>query len=177
MTVVCFLAYYYAVFHQRQVDAAPAAVVPARCRDPFSAGLGIDDLGVFCRGHVLGGSEVILFSGEAEPRDSSCRCHGPFQEVPAAELFVQHFFHHCCHFFLLFVRYSLPDSFCIAGSMQKGQQNRAAKLPHRLCCPFAIHGKRRGCPRRSSAVPAPWVAHSSEQSCRTFLNEKYIRSE
>ena len=101
MTVVCFLAYYYAVFHQRQVDAAPAAVVPARCRDPFSAGLGIDDLGVFCRGHVLGGSEVILFSGEAEPRDSSCRCHGPFQEVPAAELFVQHFFHHCCHFFLL----------------------------------------------------------------------------
>ena len=141
VTVVCFLAYYYTVFHQRQVDAAPAAVVPARCRDPFSAGLGIDDLGVFCRGHVLGGSEVILFSGEAEPRDSSCRCHGPFQEVPAAELFVQHFFHHCCHFFLLFVRYSLPDSFCIAGFMHK----RDSKTARQTC-------------RTGFAVPSQFMA-------------------
>ena len=141
VTVVCFLAQYYAVFHQRQVDAAPAAVVPAGRRNPFSAGLGIDDLCMLCRGHVLGGSEVILFSGEAEPRDSSCRCHGPFQEVPAAELFVQHFFHHCCHFFLLFVRYSLPDSFCIAGFMHK----RDSKTARQTC-------------RTGFAVPSQFMA-------------------
>ena len=128
--VVSALTDNHAVLHIGTDQALAAAVVPARSRDPLAALRRVGHRRALRRSHAFRGSERALLPGKAEPRHGSRRRHASFQEVPAAELFVQDFFQYFRHVFLLYGMFG----FC-ALHIKKEQQNRAAILPRRSVVP------------------------------------------